>query len=230
MFAAMQDPSTLADRLAQYATDIERQDARARAEKVHDHVLEQLLGKDWSQLQVLELDGDMVFPEKLYRRKATGGFEGVPILIRIPREPDLRKARVDSRVWAMGDGLDLDRDRDLVEQMETLCILSAVILNGSPAKDPRTDKVFHEPWEPDPKILEKRYERSSLTQLWAKIESLAQVLDPRPNALSPEETLVVIAAIAKARSISPLHVYGPGAQNSLVVSMATLLLSSLDSR
>lgn len=224
------EPSpSLADQLAALA-DPGSGDAKARAQKVYEHVLEQLLCKSWEQLEVIESEGHLMFAESLYRRSVTGGFTEEKVMVRVPREPDLRKARVQARRWALEDGLDLDRDQDLVEQLETLCVMSMVICNFKSAIDPRTQKEFREAWEPDPKALEKRYDRGSLEQLWAKIDALAHVIDPRPNTLGEEETLALISAIARARTVAPLHAYGPGAQESCIVFMARALLSSLASR
>lgn len=220
----------LTDQLAALASAEEREDAKARAQQVHEHVLQQLLTKNWAELEVLECEGHLMFSESLYRRSIGGGFVEEKVMVRVPRDPDLRKARVLARKWALDDGLDLDRDSDLVEQMETICVMSLVIHNHKPAVDPRTGKEFREQWEPDPRALEKRYDRAPLNQLWAKIDALGHVVDPRPNTLGKEETLALISAIARARTVAPLHAYGPGAQESCIVFMAQALLSSLESK
>lgn len=188
---------------------------------VHDHVIAQLLGRDWGELEVLEHYGNLLFPEKLYKRKKDGTFESKDIMLRIPREPDLRKARVTARKMAIDDGLDLDRDSDLVETIECICTLSIAIRNNT---EP------HEPWEPNPRLLEKNWDRSSLTQLWAKLNEYANIIDPRPDKLSAEEILVLMANIAKEKNIYPLHVYGPASQNSFIVIMAGLLMNYLESK
>ena len=191
------------------------------SDDVHEHVIAQLLSKDWSELQVLEHYGYILFPEKLYRRKPNGSFEEKEIYLRVPREPELRAARVSSRKIAESEGLDLDRDRDLVETLECICILSVAIRNNTKP---------YEPWEPDPKILEKTWDRGSLTQLWAKLNEYMRVIDPRPETISKEEMIVLMANIAKEGNIYPLHVYGQVAQNSFIITMANLSLSYLESK
>lgn len=224
------EDTSLQDQLADIASALERDDARARAANVHEHVLQQLLSKKWVELEVIECEDYLLFPESLYRRNAKGGFTEEKVMVRVPREPDIRKARVKARKWALEDGLDLDRDADLVDQLETICVMSDCIRNFKPSIDPRNGAEFREAWEPDPTSLEKRYDKQSLNQLWAKIDALGQVVDPRPNTLGKEETLGCIAAIARSRTIAPLHVYGSGAQQSCIVFMAQALLSFLASK
>lgn len=190
-------------------------------ENIHDHVLEQLMSKDWEDLKMLEHAGYLLFPENLYKRTKDGKFEAKPIMLRIPREPELRKARIESRRIAKEDGLDLNMDKDLIETIECTCILSMSIRNNTPP---------YEPWEPDPRLLEKYWDRSSLSQLWAKLDELAKVIDPRPENISSEEMLMLMTKIAKVRNIHPLHAYGPGAQNFFIVTMAGLSLTYLESK
>lgn len=233
MVGAMSNPTpppTLQEQLLALAAAGEQEDARQRAANVHEHVLQQLLSKSWAELEVIECEGHMLFPESLYRRNLKGTFTAEPVMVRVPRDADTRKARVEARQWALEEGMDLDRDRDLIEEMETMCVLQRCILNPKAAEDPRTGKEFREPWCMDAKELEKRYDRPSLHQLWAKLDALGQVLDPRPNTLGKEEMLAALAAIAKSRTIAPLHVYGPGAQKDFIVFMAQALLSFLDSK
>lgn len=186
-----------------------------------DHALAELMTKDWGELEVLEHADHLLFPEKLIRRKADGGWDETDIMLRVPRDPDMRQARVEARAWAASAGIDEKRDRDLFETMENMCILAASIRNSS---------APYEPWEPDPKILEKRYDKVCLRRLWERLDKLNDILNPNPDQLSAPEIVALIIAIAKARHLGPLVVYGPGAQTSFVVSMVDLLLSSLGSK
>lgn len=184
------------------------------------HVIEQLLGKDWGELEVLEYEGRMLFPAEIHKIKKNGTFETVPVRLQVPREPDLRKARVQARQIALEDGLDLDRDKDLVEDLETICILSIAIRNYKPM-----DSGFCEPFEMDPKYLEKNFDRASLMAVWSKLDRLTERVNPRPEKMTKEESLAMLCAIAKARNISPLLAFGPDAQDSYIVTMGDLLLS-----
>lgn len=204
--------------------------ATAEFERQYEHVMTQLMTKDWSKLEVIENADGLLFPDNLYRRRADGTFEETPVLLKVPREYDARKARVMARKIAKDEKLDLQLDKDLVENLETTCLMSLCVLNAKPGVDPRDGSKFHEPWVTDPLQLEKQYDRESLTQLWAKIDNLSHVVDPRPDVIGNAELLVLIAKIAEARNIAPLLVYGSAAQNTSIVSMANLLLSLLASK
>jgi len=189
----------------------------------HAHVIEQLLGKDWAGLEVLEQDGRLLFPDKIYRRKADGTFHGQDVKLQVPREPDHRWARLEARRLASASDppLDPDRDRDLIENIEAMCLVSRCM------RDPL---VPTREYDPDPEHLEASWDKSALTQIYEKLDRLAQVIDPRPETIGEDEILAVVAAIVKARSILPLVVYGPAAQNICVVTMADRLVNSLVSK
>lgn len=190
-------------------------------DSVHNHVLEQLIGKDWGELKVLEHADYLLFPEKIYRRKKDGKFEEIKICLRVPRDHEMRKARVQARAIAIDEGLDPKLDRDLISNIEDFCILSMAIRNATPP---------HEPWEPDPQVLSSKYDKQCLMQIWAKLDGYTQVLNPAPQSMSEEEMLALILAITKERNILPLHVYGSEAQTIFIISMADQLASSLVSR
>lgn len=188
---------------------------------VHDHVIEQLLGKDWGELEVLEHAGYLLFPDTLIKRERDGTFKQIPVTLRVPREPDMRKARVAARAIFQKEGLDEKADRVMFANLENFCILSQAIRNATPP---------HEPWEDDPQVLESKYDKSSLVQLWEKLERLHQVIDPAPDKISKQEMVLLIAAIAKERNLGPLAVYGSAAQTSFVVTMVDLLLNFSESK
>ncbi len=191
-------------------------------EGTREAAVEQLIGKSWEELEVLEVAGRLLFPEKILRRTKSGMCEEIPVLIQIPRSHELRKARVEARRIAKKDGLDPKLDRDLIDELETVCTLSHAIRNTKPPD--------HEPWEPFPRTLEEKYDKSSLAQIWAKIDALTRVVDPAPDSISQDEMIALASAIAKERNLGPLFVYGSGAQTTFVVTMADLLVSSLASK
>jgi hypothetical protein len=187
----------------------------------YPHVVEQLLGKSWGELEVLEHYGYLLFPDSIYKRKKDGTFDEIKVCLRVPRQHELRKARVEARRIAMEDGLDLDRDKDLFNDLETICILSMAIRNRA---------TPHESMIPEPRELERDYDRACLMQIWAKLDALHQVVDPAPHKISEEEMFALIAAIAKDRSISPLAVYAADSQANFVIFTASLLASFLVSK
>lgn len=184
-------------------------------------LIEFILNKNWEELETAEHAGYLLFPDEILKRKKDGTFERVPVMIRVPREHETRKARIEARTWAKDDGLDPELDPDLFDNMDTLCILAQAIRNTSPP---------HEPFEPDPKRLEKVYDRPSLDAIWAKLQGYREVLDPRPNSLTDEQTMAIIGAVAKARNTVPLAALGGRSQTNLIVTMANRLTSSRPSK
>lgn len=185
------------------------------------HTIARLMTVDWNKMDAVEFADYLLFPDKLIRRRATGEWEETPIMLRVPRDHEMREARVAARALALKANLDLVQDRDLFVNLENLCVL---------AKSIRNTTEPHEQWEPDPLVLERRYDKVCLQSLWAKIDQLNEVLNPSPNQLGSHEIVALIVAIARSRNLGPLVAYGPGAQTSFVVSMADLLLRSVGSR
>lgn len=197
-------------------------DTTKMPETTHEHVVEQLIGKDWGELEVLEHASYLLFPDKLYKRNVSGGFDEKRVMLRVPRPHELRKARTMARSIAAEDGLDPKLDRDLIEDIETICILSMAIRDG--------DSSVFEPWMEDPRKLEKSYDKASLMQIYAKLDSLMKVVDPAPDDISEVEMFALMGAITKERNLSPLLVYGSGAQTTFVVTMAERYMNLLVSK
>jgi hypothetical protein len=179
-----------------------------------EDIIADVLAKSWDELKAFEFADRLLFPETLLKLTADGTFESIPICLRIPREFELRKARVDARKWAADEGLDPELDPTLFDDMDTICTLSIAIRNATPP---------HEPWEPDPRRLERNYDKPSLEALWAKVDAYRAVIDPRVDELDEGDTLMLIAAIAASKNIVPLAGFGGSAQNSFIVSMAVQL-------
>lgn len=176
-----------------------------------------ILEKKWDEFEAEEYADYLLFPDELVKRKKDGTFERLPVMLRVPREHETRKARLDARAWAARDGLDPALDPDIFDNMDTMCTLSVAIRNTS---------APYEAFEPDPSRLERIYDRPCLDAMWAKLGAYRSVLDPRPNALNEEETLAVIGVVAKTRNIGPLAALGGESQNNLIVSMAVQFVTS----
>lgn len=187
---------------------------------VESHVRKEILEKSWGDLEPLEFNEYLLFPDFIHRRRRDG-VEQTAVMLRVPRMPDLRQCRLQARKLAQEEGLDPRLDKDMCDDLETLCILAQNIRNMT---EP------HEPWEPDPRELEKRYDKASLSQAWAKMSALQVVIDPAPNTISPAETLVLLARLAKEKNLGPLAVYSSDVQATFVTSMAAQLLSYLEQK
>jgi hypothetical protein len=180
------------------------------------HVLEQLTKSRWEDLLVKEHDGRLLFPDKIYRRGQTGEFDGIPVMIRVLRQHELRQARIAARKRAIDEGLDLDRDKDLISNMEAIHALSMAL------RDPENPNT---PFDPFADKLEENYDFDSLLQVYEKLDRYTLALNPRPETVSEADIVAMAAAISEAQSIAPLAAYGQVAQSTCIVYMAELLTS-----
>jgi hypothetical protein len=99
-----------------------------------------------------------------------------------------------------------------------VCLLSLAI---------RSPTSPHEPFEPDPRRLEKTWDKASLVQAWAKLDALYQVIDPAPASMSEGEILVVLGKLVSEKNLGPLAVYAPDARSFFIITMAERLLNLL---
>lgn len=70
----------------------------------HGHVMDQLLRANWSELKVIESAGSLLFPDKIYRRRADGSFEGTADL-NCPVQGDYSRPG-DNKPYAKQSGTD----------------------------------------------------------------------------------------------------------------------------
>jgi hypothetical protein len=180
------------------------------------HIVEQIESAPWKELELLEYAGHLLFPAVVQRKKPNGEFESDAVMLRAPRPNEVRKARVTARAMALSDGLDVDRDKDLIDDLEDICLLSQCVRNSTPP---------HEPWVPDPREFESRYDLGTLEHLYSQLHEVIAAVDPKPSTLDHAETLAVVAAIAERRDIHPLRVLGPAAQSSCIIFMADQCVS-----
>ena len=189
---------------------------------VYAHIAESLKTNTWGdEVEVLEHNEYLLFPCVILRRKSDGKFEENKCRLRVPREHEMRKARVQAREIMNEDGLDPELDKDLFTNIETWCILAQSI---------RDFTAPFAPFDPDPRSLEKRYDKHSLMAIWAKLDAFARIVDPRPDDLSSGEIIGLIVAMAREENTGPLAVYGTAAQSSCIVTMARLCAISLASK
>src|SRR5690606_28612109 len=145
--------------------------------------------------ETVEINERLLFPGTITRLRANGKREITKVMLRVPREPDMRKARLEARKWAQDIGLNPALDVDLFDNMETMCALAMSIRNTS---EP------YEPWVATAQELESQYDRPSLDAAWAQIEALRRLLDPRESELGDDSFLSLVAMIAERSDISPL--------------------------
>lgn len=192
-------------------------------DSVPEHVAHALVGLDWAQLEVVEHAGYLLFPDKLYKADKNGKMTPEDVMIRVPRFHELRQARVKAREIADEEGIDETKDAHLFENLENMCIMAIAIRSPTEPYEPFISDV-----QGGARTLEKKYDVASLMQIWGKIDKLHQLIDPAPEAITRPEMMALLSAIAEARNVLPLLVYGQGAQSFFIVTMADLLLSYLE--
>jgi len=186
-------------------------------EETQPHIAEQLYNQSWEDLEVLEHNDRLLFPSKIYKRNKDGSIKGIDVLLQAPREADFRKARVLARNACLKEKLDLDRDKNLIEQYETTCLLHLCIRNPSSP---------YEPLAYNPEELEQQYEMTSLESAYDKICRVRDLSDPRPSELSEMDCWTLVTAIATARNALPLTAYAPDSQSIFMLFMVDQLFNS----
>lgn len=164
-------------------------------DRVDAAVQRHLEAGSWDDLGVVEHEGGLHFPAKLQRRKADGSLRTVDVMLRCPTNAQRMKARVRSREWAAELKLDLDKDRDLVDELETYELLAFCVRDSAAPFD---QHVF------DGKALFKDFLSPELSALWARLNVIIDVTDPRFGELGPAEIWEVAKRIAAHGEPSPL--------------------------
>ncbi|WP_437759483.1 hypothetical protein [Sorangium sp. So ce1389] len=186
---------------------------------------EWLQGKTLADLNAVELGGRLLFPDTIKRCKRDGSFEEVPVMVRVPRQPELLEARVQAAELFRAKKLDRDRDQDVFEQFETLCILSKALRDAKPPHDQHAPVEWLISGEPG-----KGYDLPSLMEVWEHIRVYQELIDPRITEPTTEDVVAAVMAIDRVRNLSPLAGIAGSALDSFVISMAVLLASYLRSK
>ncbi len=200
----------------------EERDARQKVvdqleEEYAKLVAYELSAKTWAELEAIEFNDRLLFPDVLHVRRKSSEFEMVKVAMRVPRAPELRKARAEAKLLAASAGINPEADRDIFGDLECSVILQMALRSPT---DP------FEPFCSDVSELENRFDRDVLKLAWSKLEGYRRVVDPRPAAITREQIIGVTAAIAKKRDITPLAVFDSPAQNSYIIFTASLLQRS----
>jgi hypothetical protein len=183
-------------------------------------IADEIIARGWDGIEALEHAGYVLFPEKIWRRTAKGKLEAEEVLLRVPREHEMRQARIMAREWAKAEGVDPDKDPELFESMDCIVVLARFAV-----RNPKTDS--HEPLHPDPAFFEQRYDRPAIEQTWSKLEAYRKLIAPQARLLDRGLVIAVAAAIAKGKNTRPLVVFDGPDQDGCVIIMADLLTSLL---
>lgn len=151
--------------------------------------------ENWNALGVQAHDNILHLPASIRRRDATGGISEQPIMLRNVTNHQRIKARVKSRELAVQLKLDVDRDKDLVDQLENYAILAFAVRDPKPPFDQHV---------PDAEELLRRYDNQSLFELWGRYDAWVEMLDPRFGSMDAEQLWRVIGQVAKDGNPAPL--------------------------
>jgi hypothetical protein len=170
----------------------------------------QLTLDNWEEIGVQESpDGILHLPATIKRRNAKGNVIEETVFLRNVSNPQRFKARTAARAWAAELQLDLDRDKDLVDQLENYSILAFAIRDGQ--------FIQH---MPDAKLLFKTYDMQSLNELWGVYDAWLRMLHPSFGTWDGEKLWKVIAKVSAGSTLAPLAVLPGIEQASCVLFMA----------
>lgn len=171
---------------------------------------------NWDELGIVESQGILHMPASLKRRDAKGGVSEVPVMLRNVTNHHKIQARKISRAFAQQSGLDIDRDADIVTELENYAILTYAI------RDP---KSFIQHMATLEELLHA-YDTQTLAELWGRYNVWVEMLDPRFGEMSGEDLWRAIGRIAKDANPSFLAGMRGAEQFSCIVLMAREALHS----
>jgi hypothetical protein len=172
----------------------------------------ELGGRTWNELEVIDHpeDGCLLFKDQLRKRMKSGSVELVDVRVRILRPKHLAMARVNCRNLCERLKLDIEKDNDLFEELESVCQLALAIRTS--------DAPFGQLADPD-ELIEK-YDEACLKDILGRIKALGNVLDVRDSDLTEEQVWKKIAAVSEAGSLLPLTDIGSHEQTACIIFMA----------
>lgn len=172
----------------------------------------------FATLGVVDTVNGPALPAVLRVRQATGELKETPCVLIEVDEPRRYKARVRSRAWAHELKLDLDRDKDLVDQLENFEILAYAMRE---AEEPHSAQICAEGKE-----LFNLYKKGPLMEVWGVFNHWTEIMSPRFGRLDRDEIWGVISEIVKEGTLRPLMRIGGLEQSSCMLLMARAALSS----
>lgn len=164
---------------------------------------------NWNAIGVVEGDGVLHMPTTLKRREKDGGLREEKVFVRHISNAQRVKARVRSREWALSLGLDLERDRDLIDDLENYEILAFAI------RDAQWVQHFQRGED-----LYKAYDAPSLQHLWAEYDAWVRMQHPGFGTWDGAAMWEVVAKVKATGSIAPLAVMPGFEQASCALFMA----------
>jgi len=175
-----------------------------------------LRGKTWEELEAIEHAERVMFPDSIRFRDRSGAVREIPVMVRVLRADERRKARVEARKYAADNGLDADRDQDLCVAIDRLHQLARAIRDAKAPHDQHATVG----------MLESGYDTSSLDELWERYEVYADRQDPRMEITDEAQFWAALGVVAKVGNVLPLAGLVPHSQfNCIVFGARQALLS-----
>jgi hypothetical protein len=169
-------------------------------------------GASWAELEITRHEsGRLLFPDKIRRRDEHGNVIEKKVRVWVPVPDDSVEARVQARVWFRSK----DRDKDLFEEMEQVCLLARAI------------RTFE---EPHGQLLNHSelaaYDEGCLKDIQERINAYKALIEPREPITSEDAFWRMLSEVAKRGSILPLLDIVGHEQPSCIVRMAREALRS----
>lgn len=171
----------------------------------------ELGGRTWDELEVSRHDnGRLMFPDQLRRKNERGVIETTKIRVCVPQPADNVEARVRAAVWfGSKKVLDRDKDKELFDEMEQVCLLAQAI---------RTYEAPHAQAYDAEELA--RFDEVSLHDIQERINVYKAILDPRDDDTSEEAFWRTVLAVGRTGNLLPLTDIAGRVQPSFVVRMA----------
>lgn len=174
-------------------------------------------GASWEELELITHEsGRLLFPDKVRSRDAKGKVTETKVVVWVPVPTDTVAARAEARRWfkTMPE-LDADRDKNLFEEMEQLCLLARAI---------RTFDDPHPQWKTHVELAS--CDEGSLKDIQERINAYKALIDPREPVTTEDAFWRMLSEVVRKRNILPLLDIVGHEQPSCIVRMAQEALSS----
>ena len=174
-------------------------------------------GRTFAELEVARHEsGRLMFAGELRRVDENGVVRGQKIRICVPTPADQIEARVRARaLFRSKKDLDPERDKDLFDELEQICLLSVAV---------RTYEPPHSQFAAPEELAQ--YDEGSLRDLLERINALKSALDPRVDALDDGAFWELVVQVAESGTLYPLAGIDGRVQRSSLVRMAREALAS----
>lgn len=179
--------------------------------------IDELGGKTWDELEVRRHDnGRLMFPGELRRRDEKGAVVVKRVRVCVPAPEDHVAARVEAIAWfSKQKGLDRERDKDLFDEMEQVCLLARAIREGDPPHAQALDHTELAAWD-----------EASIQDIQERINIFKLLVDPREGELDDEQFWRSLLAVGRGATIGPLVDMSGPVQLSFILRMAKVALTS----